>query len=64
MDKFYSNAYSSIMENKQSTSRFPIERGCHQGDPLSPYLFLICIDILGMLIRYSHEVKRTCVNSK
>ena len=36
---------------------FTIERGCRQVDPLSPYIFLLCAEILGILVRKSREIK-------
>lgn len=46
------------------TSRFNIKRGCRQGDPLSPYLFLLCAEILGMLVRKSHKIKGLVIENK
>lgn len=34
-----------------------MQRGCRQGDPLSPYIFLLCAEILGTMIRENKEIK-------
>ena len=35
---------------------FNIGRGCRQGDPISPYLFLLCVEIIGILIRKKQKI--------
>ena len=40
-----------MLVNGFLSESFKIERGCRQGDGLSPYLFLLCAEIMGMLDR-------------
>lgn len=53
----YKDGKSSINVNASISEWFPITRGCRQGDPLSPYLFLICGEILALLIKQNEKIK-------
>ena len=51
------NFQSSILINGFPTPRIKVGRGCRQGDPITGYLFIICIELL--LLKLSHSKKIT-----
>jgi hypothetical protein len=48
----------SIRFNSQVTDSFTPTRGIRQGDPLSPYLFLLCAEGLSSLLMQAEEIGR------
>lgn len=50
-----SSVKSSILWNGEPLTEFGPSRGLRQGDPLSPYLFVLCIERLSILINKKRE---------
>ena len=60
---FYENIRTCVSVNGHYTEWFRICRGVRQGDPLSPYLYLIGAEILSTLIRTNDKIKGIKVNN-
>lgn len=56
VEVFYNQAQSCVIQNGKLSGLFDLERGCRQGDPLSPYLFLLCGEILAIMIRENKKI--------
>ena len=54
---FYNDISSVVVQNGFLSDPFSVERGCRQGDPLSPYIFLLCAEILSLLIKANKDIK-------
>ena len=57
IETFYNNIKSTVLVNGSPTSWFQVHRGCRQGDPISPYLFIMCVEILAIMIRENKNIK-------
>lgn len=55
-----STVSTSLLFNVGNLDSFCPSRGIKQGDPISPYIFILCMDFLGQLIQEKCEAQKWC----
>ena len=45
------NSKSKVLQNGHLSDQIVLGRGCRQGDPISPYLFVLAVELLGEALR-------------
>ena len=60
----YSNTESTVINHGNTGGFFKLQRGIRQGCPISPYLFIIAVEILANGIRKNNHIKGIKVGSK
>ena len=61
-DSIELNSKSCVINNGHISNFFYLERGCRQGNPLSPCLFIIGVELLSLQIKSNPKIKGALVN--
>ena len=61
---FYNDPSSCVTNNGHISNFFAVERGVRQGCPLSPYIFILSIEILSHQIRNNPNIKGIVMHNK
>ena len=58
----HKNSISAVNQGGNLSKFFEIKRGCRQGDPIAPYIFVLCAEILAIRIRNNKKIKGIQIN--
>ena len=59
---FQKGSETCILQNSFISEAFNLRPGCRHRDPISPYLFILCAEILGKMVRENNDIKGIFIN--
>ena len=59
----YTDSCSCVINNGYLSEQFHLGRGCRQGDPLSPYIFILAIEPLAMTVKNNNNIQGIKIGS-
>ena len=59
---FHNNVSSTINQGGNLSNFLKVKRGCRQGDPIAPYIFILCTEILAIRLRNNNNITGIDVN--
>ena len=59
---FNTNIKAKVLQHGYFSESINIGRGCRQGDPIAPYLFILAAQILTVLILQNSDIRGICLN--
>ena len=57
IETLISKQESCAINGSNTTQYFHLERGAHQGDPISAYIFIFVLEVLSFLVKNSKDIK-------
>ena len=60
---FQNGTESCILQNGFLSEFFYLQRGCRQGDPISPYIFILCAEVLSIMLKTEDSIKGIRINN-
>lgn len=64
IELLYTNISSCISNNGFTSRYFNVERGVRQGDPLSPYLFILAVEVMACKIKQDEAIEGIAINGQ
>ena len=58
----YNDVTSCVVNNGCMSEFFKLDKGCRQGDPWSPYLFVLCVEPLSQAIKNKKDINGININ--